>query len=119
MMLDLETLIKVKATLAELEQTRILMYQAVMQAKATATDPAYEGRDYLRTTISQFNAHHEVLTQEVQSLTALARRMLDQRKSAQETFNQGWAAGLKDLIDQLNGDEYADLRRALERIQKS
>jgi len=118
-MLDLETLARIRETLAELEQTRILLYQATMQAKASALDPDFPRRDYLRTTIGQANAHHEVLTGKVKRLTDLAQQMLNQRQSAKVAFSQGWDARLADLLDQLPGAEYADLRRALEAIRQS
>jgi len=118
-MLDLETLAKIKETLAELEQTRILLYQAAMQANATAADPATGNRDYLRTTILKLNAHYAELEEKVKRLTDLARQMLDQRQSAKVAFSQGWDARLTDLIDQLTAEEYKALRRALEQRRRN
>jgi len=116
-MLDLDTLVEIRKTLAALSETEALLAQADRNARAHYDHLTVSDRDQLCSLIVQSNAHHQALVESVKALTELAQRMIDQRQSVKEAYHQGWNARLKDLVDQLTEEEYAQLRRVLQQIQ--
>lgn len=115
-----DTIAELDKTRAELNRVRAWLDIAIDKVKTWQNEPdkrpsPLEIQEHKDALLMAY-ARYRILQDKYDGLVLLAQRLLAQKQSAKDAFEVGWKARYTDIVSRLTGTEYADLRRALQRV---